>query len=55
MHVVHSQLKGMFLITFTLCGGDVLFVNGDEYCLLTTSVAQFCHMWDLALLATFGK
>jgi len=45
---------GMFLITFTLHGRNKLFLNRDEYHLLTTFIAVFCHMWCSALSAKFG-
>lgn len=44
----------MFSIAFTLHGRNKLFLNRDEYHLLTTFIALFCHMWGSALSAKFG-
>lgn len=44
----------MFLVTFMLHGRNKLFLNRDEYHLLTTFIALFCHMWGSVLSAKFG-
>lgn len=53
MCILHLQLKDMFSIAFTLHSRNK-FLNWDEYHLLTTFIALFCHMWVSALSAKFG-
>lgn len=55
VYSTHSWKTDMFLITFTLQGRDMLFLNGDEYHLLTAPVALCCCMRGLALPAMFRK
>lgn len=43
----------VFSIAFTLHGRNK-FLNQDEYHLLTTFIALFCHMWVSAFSAKFG-